>query len=131
MEDLESRVIKKTEEIKKEIKESKRTLTTEEHVKNFFADTPVMVEIARCESSFRHYDRDGSVLRGVVNKSDVGVMQINKYYHGAKAVELGLDLHSKEGNMMYAKYLYEKEGTNPWSASRSCWDTSLGEIAQR
>lgn len=106
-------------------------MTTEDHVKNFFADAPVMVEIARCESSFRHFDGDGTVLRGVVNNSDVGVMQINKYYHEARATELGLDLHSKEGNMMYAMYLYEKEGTNPWSASQSCWDTSSREIAQR
>lgn len=126
VENLESRVIEKTKEIKKEIKDSKstRTLTTEDYVKKFFADTPVMVDIARCESSFRHFNDSGSVLRGVVNNSDVGVMQINKYYHEARATELGLDLHSKDGNMMYAMYLYEKEGTSPWSASQSCWDSS-------
>lgn len=124
-------MIKKTEEIKKEFVESKRTLTTEDHVKDFFIDQPVMVEIARCESSFRHYDQDGTVLTGVVNSSDVGVMQINRYYHEARATELGFDLYSKEGNMMYAKYLYEKEGTTPWKASQSCWETPSREIAKR
>lgn len=91
------------------------------YVREYFSDTPIMADIAWCESRMRHMTPDGEIFRGVVNKSDIGVMQINTYYHGAKADELGIDLYSLRGNLEYAKYLYEKEGTQPWSSSRPCW----------
>ena len=80
----------------------------------FFKDEPVLVDVARCESSFRQYDTDGKVLIGTVNKGDIGVMQINKYYHADKAASLGDDLTTIKGNMAYAKYLYETQGLKPW-----------------
>ena len=97
-------------------------LTLKEYVQAYFAETPVLAEVARCESGFRQVDaKDGQVLRGVVNKADVGLMQINEAYHGEKAKSLGLDLETVDGNLAYAKYLYDKEGTKPWSASAKCW----------
>lgn len=102
----------------------------ETYVRTYFADIPVLAEIARCESHFRHVDvRTGTTLRGVVNTSDVGVMQINTHYHGATARRLGLDLHILEDNLAYARHLYEREGTQPWSASRACWQP--GHLAMR
>lgn len=106
----------------------------EQKAKNFFKDDPILVEIARCESSFRHLDTDGEVLRGKVNNGDVGLMQINEYYHGDTATKLGLDLETLEGNMAYAKYLFNKEGGQPWVASSKCWnkvalDAGKGELA--
>ena len=93
----------------------------EAQAKAYFKDTPILANIAFCESSYRQYDTNGKPLRGVVNKGDVGVMQINKYYQGDKAKALGDDLNTPEGNMAYAKYLYEKEGTKPWNSSSACW----------
>ncbi len=90
-----------------------------------FKNDPVLLAIAQCESSFRHYDTDGTVLRGAVNPADVGLMQINEKYHGDKAVELGFDLETPEGNMQYAKWLYEKEGGQPWISSSSCWKKTI------
>jgi len=81
-----------------------------------------LAEIARCESQFRQTDKGGNVLRGVVDKSDVGIMQVNEYYHGQKATDLGFDLTTVNGNLAYAKYLYSKEGTTPWNASAKCWE---------
>ncbi len=96
--------------------------STEAAVRRYFSDIPIMAEIARCESTFRHINpRTGAVLRGYVNSNDVGVMQINTYYHGTTAARLGLDLMKLEDNMAYARYLYEREGTRPWNASRPCW----------
>ncbi len=95
-----------------------------EYVVGHFADTPILADIARCESRFRHFDRDGNVIRGEVNRGDVGVMQINEFYHAGKAKELGIDLHSLEGNIAYAKYLYGKEGATPWDSSSRCWNAS-------
>src|SRR3989344_3616632 len=93
----------------------------EEYVKDYFTDIPIMVEIARCESKFRHFGKNGSVLRGEIVREDVGVMQVNEYYHKKTAVKLGLDLYSIEGNVAYSRYLFEKEGTTPWLSSSRCW----------
>ncbi len=104
------------------------TSATEEAVREYFKDIPVMVQIARCESTFRHTLADGTVLRGVVDKADTGVMQINTRYHAATAEKLGLDLFELEDNMAYARHLYETQGTKPWKASAPCWDKSLARI---
>ena len=96
-------------------------ITLESYVRAYFAETPILAEISGCESGFRQSDQAGNVLRGKVNKSDVGLMQVNEYYHGQKALDLGFNLDTVDGNLAYAKYLYEKEGTAPWSASEKCW----------
>lgn len=94
-------------------------------VRDYFKDIPVMIQIARCESNFRHTLADGSVLKGVVDPADTGVMQINKRYHAAKATALGLNLDDIYGNMAYARHLYETQGVQPWNASRACWSKTL------
>ena len=98
--------------------------TVEGYVRDYFHDTPIMIEIAQCESHFKQFDTDGSVHRGVVNHSDVGVMQVNEYYHGKTAAKLGLDLYTIQGNVAYAKYLFDTQGTQPWSSSEPCWGKS-------
>jgi hypothetical protein len=92
------------------------------YVRSYFEKTPILAEVARCESQFRQFDKSGDVLRGRAVAADVGVMQINEYYHKATAEKMGIDLHSIDGNLKYAKYLYDKQGTQPWSASAPCWD---------
>lgn len=96
-------------------------ITLEKYIQEYFKETPVLAKIAVCESTLRQVDASGQVLRGKVNPDDVGLMQINEFYHGDKAQELGMDLETIDGNLAYAKYLYEKEGTAPWSASAKCW----------
>ncbi len=98
---------------------------TEAVVRAYFADIPVMIQIARCESTFRHYLADGSVLSGRVDGADTGVMQINKRYHQKAATAMGLDLDDITGNMAYARHLYETQGTRPWNASAPCWAQTL------
>jgi len=102
----------------------------EQQVINHFEDKPVLARIAYCESKFTHYEKNGDVLRGKITPKDVGVMQINEYYHGKTAEELGINLHSIEGNLAYAEWLYEREGTTPWNASKHCWE-SFKEIAMK
>jgi hypothetical protein len=87
-----------------------------------------MIQVARCESTFRHTLEDGSVLKGRVDRRDTGVMQINTGYHAKTAHKLGLDLLDLEDNMAYARYLYEKQGTQPWSASEPCWGRTLASL---
>lgn len=102
--------------------EHKAPQTLSQYVDEYFKDTPILADIAWCESRVRHVDSTTSkVLRGTVDSDDIGVMQINTRYHGAEAEKLGLDLKSLSGNLEYAKYLYEKEGTKPWRSSKACW----------
>lgn len=99
--------------------------STEAIVRSYFQDIPVMAEIARCESHFRQNHNDGSVLQGRIDPADTGVMQINKRYHQASATAMNLDLDDLYQNMAYARHLYEKQGTQPWSASMPCWGNTL------
>lgn len=96
----------------------------EDYLKVQFADTPILVAIAQCESNFRQFNPDGTVVRGVVDSHDVGVMQINETYWLGKSESLGDDIYTIAGNVAYAKYLYAKEGTDPWSSSEKCWSQS-------
>lgn len=100
----------------------------EKAVREYFADIPVMIQVARCESTFRHTTENGNVLRGTVDNRDVGVMQINTGYHALEAKKLGLDLLAFKDNMAYARHLYEAKGTQPWSSSSKCWNPSLARI---
>lgn len=102
-------------------REALAKLDTESAVRTYFSDIPVLIHIARCESTFRHTHTDGTVLKGKVDPADTGVMQINMRYHGKEAKELGLDLTDRYDNMLYARNLYERQGTQPWDASSPCW----------
>jgi len=106
---------------------AKNPETLEVYVEEYFADTPVLADIAWCESRMRHHNKNGDILRGEVDSDDIGVMQINTRYHQEKADELGIDIYSLNGNLEYATYLYEKQGVKPWKASMKCW----GRIAQK
>ena len=96
-------------------------IDTESYVRHYFSDIPVMIDIAFCESTFRQFDNNGNVILGKVNKSDVGVMQINTAYHKKQADALGEDLMTLEGNVAYARSLYERQGSAPWVHSKKCW----------
>lgn len=96
-------------------------ISTEQYVRQYFADVPIMIQIARCESHFRQLDSDGEIHRGVVNNADVGVMQINEFYHLDTAEKENYNIYTLEGNTAYARDLYERQGTAPWSSSKPCW----------
>jgi hypothetical protein len=95
--------------------------TTEMAVREYFKDEPILIEIARCESTFKQFNADGSIKRGKVNDMDVGVMQINEFYHLETSKKKGFDIYTLEGNMAYARDLFEREGAQPWSSSSPCW----------
>lgn len=100
------------------------TVSVEAYVREYFKDAPILAEIARCESTFRQFDSNGNVVRGKVNKGDIGVMQINKYYHEESAEKLGYDIYTIDGNLGFAKWLYGKYGDSPWVHSSKCWKKS-------
>ena len=101
---------------------------TEAEVRKYFSDIPVMIQVARCESQFRHTLADGSVLKGKIDNRDTGVMQINSFYHSKAATNLGFDINNFHDNMAYARHLYETQGMQPWRASSACWGVTLASL---
>ena len=97
------------------------SLSVKQYVEKELADTPQLIVIAGCESRYRQYNPDGSVFRGQINPNDIGVLQINLTYNGAEAQKLGYDIYTLQGNVAFAKYLYQQEGSQPWSSSEACW----------
>lgn len=102
----------------------------QEALEVFFADLPLMLVIARCESggglngSPRQFGPDGTYLKGKVVPADTGVLQVNKTYHLARAQKLGYDIETLAGNMSYARLLQKEQGYWPWISSWKCWGKS-------
>ena len=95
--------------------------TVQQYVQTYFADAPVMIAIAQCESRFTQLDKDGTVLKNP-HSSAVGVFQIMASIHATSADEnLGMNIYTLQGNAAYARYLYENQGTTPWNDSKACW----------
>src|SRR3569832_2633295 len=84
--------------------------TVEEYVRDYFADVPVLAEIASCESHFTPFDKNGKVVKNA-NSSAVGVFQIMSSIHATFADEkLGLDIYSLQGNAAYARNIFDRQG---------------------
>jgi hypothetical protein len=98
--------------------------TVEEYIRDYFADEPLLAEIARCESRFAQFGKNGQVIKND-HSTAVGVFQIMASIHDDFADQkLGLDIYSLQGNAAYARYLYDKQGSTPWDASKACWSKS-------
>lgn len=91
----------------------------------FGTDAPVMLEIARCESKFRQYTDAGNPLYGGYQGRMVGIFQVYSDIHASGARAMGMDIETAEGNIAYARHLYNREGTVPWNSSSSCWRNSV------
>lgn len=88
----------------------------EAKVRAAFADVPVMIEIARCESKFRQFTDAGNVFYGGQDRGMIGIFQFYESIHRPMATALGYDLATVEGNIAYARHLYTESGTTPWQS---------------
>ena len=98
-----------------------KTKSTEQTVREYFSDIPVMIEIARCESKFRQFTDSGNVLHGGYGGQMVGIFQFYKSVHEDSALALGFDINTVKGNLAYARHIYEQQNTTPWNSSSHCW----------
>ena len=85
-----------------------------------YEDFKLLKNICQAESGCQQFI-DGELLRGRINSYDAGIFQINEKYHLKTAEELGLDIHTTKGNIDYAIYLYQSNGTIDWKASKRVW----------
>jgi hypothetical protein len=88
----------------------------EAKVRAAFADVPVMIEIARCESKFRQFTDAGNVFYGGQGQGMIGIFQFYESIHKPIATTLGYDLATVDGNIAYAKHLYKEQGVTPWQS---------------
>jgi len=93
----------------------------EAQVREYFSDAPIMAEIAACESKFTQFGKGDTALHGGMGGKMIGIFQIYSDIHAAYAKERGMDIYTTEGNLAYARHLYEREGTRPWLSSFPCW----------
>jgi hypothetical protein len=93
----------------------------ETKVRTYFSDIPVMIPIAECESRFRQFNGSGNPLDGGAGGM-IGIYQINASVHDTYAKSLGMDISTVDGNLAYARKLYQEDGTDPWLDSFSCWN---------
>ncbi len=98
----------------------------EAYIRREFRDAPIMIDIARCESvGFRHTIKDGTVARVLRGErgtpNDVGVFQINLLVHSEELMRLGIDPFTLEGNVAFARILFNRNGIRDWASSESCW----------
>jgi peptidoglycan hydrolase-like protein with peptidoglycan-binding domain len=101
--------------------------TVEAMVRATFADAPVMIRVADCESKFRQFTDSGNVLHGGTGGKMIGVYQLYGDIHRSAADKLGFNIDTMLGNISYARYLYDQEGTDPWMSSFSCWNDKTVE----
>jgi hypothetical protein len=102
----------------------------EEAVREYFKEIPVMIEVARCESKFRQFNTDGSVLFGGWGGGMTGVFQLYDSVHRSAALALGFDISTLEGNLGYAKHLYATSGTTPWNSAKACWGSAPAAVVK-
>lgn len=94
---------------------------TESYIRDYFRDIPIMAKISKCESGFRQYNSDGSLLRNSEGSSAVGAMQIMVSVHNPVLKKLGYDVTRLKDNLAFARHLYNQSGTQPWNSSKHCW----------
>lgn len=85
---------------------------SEAAVRAYFIDIPEMISIAECESRFRQFNNDGTPLKG--SGRYIGVFQIDENIHAQVALGMDMDIFTLEGNLAYARHLFELLNIKPW-----------------
>lgn len=82
-----------------------------------FGAHSIMHRVFYCESGGRQYYDNGELI--VSPTHDFGIAQIS-WIHEEEATRLGYDIMTPVGNVLFAKYLYNRNGINDWYASNGC-----------
>lgn len=94
-------------------------------------DAEELIPIIKCESRFRHFEKDGTPLKNRAGSSAIGVAQIlssahpdpkiiyryNKRFNMEMSIE-DFDVNTFEGNIGYALVLYKVRGTRDWECAK-------------
>lgn len=86
----------------------------------FGTSTPELLKVAFCESSLQQFDKNGNPL--LSKTDDIGVFQISAPNHALEAEKMNINLNTLDGNVKFAKWLYDTQGIGAWDSSRKCWE---------
>ncbi len=105
----------------------------QQFITDFFTeyDAAEMIPVIACESHFKHFDDDGTVLKNKRGSSATGIAQIltsvhpdpqviakyNRRNHTNFKVE-DFDISTLTGNVWYALVLYKTRGVGDWECAK-------------
>ena len=92
-----------------------------QQIRTVFADAPLMVRVAKCESGLVHL-KNGEMIRNRDGSSARGVFQVLMRVHQPQMQKMGLNPERTDHYLAYVRYLYDQYGLAPWQASRHCWN---------
>ncbi len=90
-------------------------------IRAVFADVPLMMHVAKCESGLVHRE-NGELIQARDGSSSRGVFQVLMRIHGPQMQKMGLNPERTDHYLTYVRYLYDKQGLKPWQGSRHCWE---------
>lgn len=105
----------------------------QEFVTDFFTeyDAAEMIPIIACESEFKHFNDDGTVLKNRQGSNAMGIAQIMSSVHPDPQVikkynrrnltnfkAEDFDIATLEGNIWYALVLYKTRGVKDWECAK-------------
>ena len=92
--------------------------------KKYGQDEALARRIIACESHNDPYAVGNNYSEeGILWSKDIGYWQINNYFHKETALQRTYDIYKWEENLEYGFIMLKEKGTQPWSASKHCWDT--------
>lgn len=92
-----------------------------QQIRAVFADAPLMVRVAKCESGLVHR-QNGELIRNRKGSSARGVFQVLMRVHQPQMYKMGLNPERTDHYLAYVRYLYDQYGLKPWQASEHCWN---------
>lgn len=93
-----------------------------EVIKEVSVFPPILEKICQAESGGRQFNKNGDVLRGAVNKSDIGYCQLQETIWNDKARKMGYDIYTEQGNKDMALWIFNHYGSEPWYLSKKNWN---------
>lgn len=93
----------------------------------YSVDEYLVRKIIQCESGFVKDAVHINKIDGIEWSRDYGLGQINDYYHKDTMELLGLDIHNPKDNLEFTFILLKNHGTQPYQASKNCWQQVSNE----
>lgn len=84
-------------------------------------DENLVRRIIQCESGFVKHAVGINYRNGVAWSKDIGLGQINDYYHQDTMSRLGLDIYTPKDNLEYMFVLLKEDPSVHYKASSGCW----------
>lgn len=85
-----------------------------------YSEFRLLKSIVNCESTWRQFNRDGSV---VLSSGNIGLAQINRFAHERTYTQMNLDPNNPYDNLKFMVFLYQRDGISPWEKwSGHCWN---------